>query len=243
MDAAAIMSKPVGGVPTGLWIVVGGVGVYFAVRSSKAQQAAAASAATHTVEQVPVPVGAIGSADQAPMVVSPIVRINVPEIGKLTDAITNQTGATDANTLALGGVSGALGQNTDTLNANTGALGTNTAALGQNSAALGSAAGATNGLTSAVSALAGKIGTAVSAPPAAQPVAAPTPQAPPPARTYTIKSGDTLSSIAQRFTGSAARWTELYNANAGVIDSTARSRGMSGGGHWIFPGTVLRLPW
>src|SRR6266700_3598420 len=40
-----------------------------------------------------------------------------------------------------------------------------------------------------------------------------------PARRYTVKPGDTLSSIAQRFYGSPARWQWLYQANRSVIKS------------------------
>ena len=61
-------------------------------------------------------------------------------------------------------------------------------------------------------------------------------------KTYTIKSGDTLSGIAKKRTGNAANWTKLYNKNKKLIDDTARKRGKSGGGHWIFPGTKLTLP-
>lgn len=61
--------------------------------------------------------------------------------------------------------------------------------------------------------------------------------------TYTVKSGDTLSGIAQRKCGGASKWPALYNANASVIESTAKRRGMSSSdhGHWIFPGTTLVL--
>jgi len=67
--------------------------------------------------------------------------------------------------------------------------------------------------------------------------------------TYTIKQGDTLWSIAQRFLGSGARWIEIYNANKEIIESTAKKRWKAAGidrdsqnGHWIFPGTVITIP-
>lgn len=59
---------------------------------------------------------------------------------------------------------------------------------------------------------------------------------------YTVVKNDTLSGLAQRFGGSSARWTEIYNSNKDTIDNTARQRGLSGGGHWIFPGQQLYIP-
>ena len=61
---------------------------------------------------------------------------------------------------------------------------------------------------------------------------------------YTVVSGDTLWDIARRFLGSGVRYVEIYNGNMEVIESTAKGRGKknSGNGHWIFPGTVLRIP-
>ncbi len=82
--------------------------------------------------------------------------------------------------------------------------------------------------------------------------AAPAPAAPaaPAQRTHTVASGDTLSGISLRYYGTASRWREIYNRNAGLIEQTARARGKSnssGGprgevGWWIFPGTVLVIP-
>lgn len=67
--------------------------------------------------------------------------------------------------------------------------------------------------------------------------------------TYTIKKGDTLWSIAQRFLGSGAKWTTIYNANKEIIESTAKKHWKAAGinrdsqnGHWIFPGTVITIP-
>lgn len=61
---------------------------------------------------------------------------------------------------------------------------------------------------------------------------------------YTVVSGDTLWDIARRFLGSGVRYVEIYNGNMEAIESTAKGRGKknSGNGHWIFPGTVLRIP-
>lgn len=220
MGAADVLTRQVGPLPMGVWVLLAGAGVYVAVRSSKADTAAPAT----VVEQVPVPVGAVAGYDNAPLVMSPVVRINLPELGELTDAVVANTGA--------------LGTNTGALGANTGALGTNTGALGANT-------GAVSGLTGAVGALTSKVGQITSTPAPSAPAApAPAPQpAPAPARTYTIRSGDTLWGITARFTGNGARWRELYSANAATIDRVASSRGKAGGGNWIFPGTVLTLPW
>lgn len=66
---------------------------------------------------------------------------------------------------------------------------------------------------------------------------------------YTIKSGDTLWSIAKKTLGSGSRWKEIYNLNKSIIESTARKRWKAAGknrgsenGRWIFPGTKLRIP-
>lgn len=66
---------------------------------------------------------------------------------------------------------------------------------------------------------------------------------------YTIKKGDTLWTIAQRFLGAGVKWETIYNANKEIIESTAKSRWKAAGinrdsehGHWIFPGTVIKIP-
>jgi LysM repeat protein len=53
-----------------------------------------------------------------------------------------------------------------------------------------------------------------------------------PARRYTVRPGDTLSSIALRFYGSRARWPVIYQANKSVITNPDS----------IFPGEVLTIP-
>ena len=62
-------------------------------------------------------------------------------------------------------------------------------------------------------------------------------------KTYTVVSGDTLCGIARRLCGGEANWTKLYDANADVIEQTARNHGKSGSDHgqWIWPGEVLKL--
>jgi LysM repeat protein len=54
-----------------------------------------------------------------------------------------------------------------------------------------------------------------------------------PARHYTVRPGDTLSSIAQRFYGSPADWRGLYQANRSVIKNP----------DVIHPGEVLDVPY
>ena len=64
------------------------------------------------------------------------------------------------------------------------------------------------------------------------------------AQAYTIKSGDTLWALAGKFLGKNTRWREIYNLNKTIIEQTATNRGFksSDGGHWIFPGTVIKIP-
>jgi LysM repeat protein len=54
-----------------------------------------------------------------------------------------------------------------------------------------------------------------------------------PARHYTVRPGDTLSSIAQRFYGSPADWRGLYQANRSVIKNP----------DVIYAGEVLNVPY
>jgi len=63
-------------------------------------------------------------------------------------------------------------------------------------------------------------------------------------RTYTIKRGDTLSTIAEEQLGNAFLWRELYQLNREVILKAQRepARITMQGPDWIFPGTVLKLP-
>jgi len=54
----------------------------------------------------------------------------------------------------------------------------------------------------------------------------------PATRTYTVRPGDTLSSIAQRFYGTSADWTWLYDQNKSVLSNP----------NDIYPGEVLKVP-
>lgn len=60
----------------------------------------------------------------------------------------------------------------------------------------------------------------------------PTTQAPT-AKTYTVKSGDSLWKIAQSTLGSGSRWKEIYNLNKSTI---------GGNPNRIYPGQVFNLP-
>jgi LysM repeat protein len=54
----------------------------------------------------------------------------------------------------------------------------------------------------------------------------------PATRTYTVHSGDSLSSIADHFYGNAADWSWLYHENSAVISNP----------NDIYPGEVLKVP-
>lgn len=80
-------------------------------------------------------------------------------------------------------------------------------------------------------------------PPTPPPTPAPVQPPPSPAtRSYTVKSGDTLSGIAAQ---NGTTWPILYNMNSSTINSTSQQHGNPiPGGPWnnIFPGEVIRLP-
>ena len=54
----------------------------------------------------------------------------------------------------------------------------------------------------------------------------------PATRTYTVRSGDTLAGIAQRFYGNSAVWTWLWHVNSSVVHDP----------NSIYVGEVLKLP-
>ena len=66
----------------------------------------------------------------------------------------------------------------------------------------------------------------------AAPRAAPQPQPADEASFYTVKSGDTLSKIAQQFLGSANRYNEIFEANRPMLKDPDE----------IYPGQTLRIP-
>lgn len=63
-------------------------------------------------------------------------------------------------------------------------------------------------------------------------------------KTHTVKSGNTLWAIAQKYLGSGAKYRTIYELNKTIIEETAKKHGKSSsnGGHWIYPGTVLQIP-
>lgn len=60
--------------------------------------------------------------------------------------------------------------------------------------------------------------------------------------TYTVKKGDCLINIAKKKLGNGNRWKEIFNLNKSTIQSVAKKHGKPGNGHWIFPGTKLKMP-
>ena len=62
--------------------------------------------------------------------------------------------------------------------------------------------------------------------------------------TYTVRSGDSLWSIAQKFLGSGTRRGEIYELNKDAIEEAAKKNGRKSSEHgwWIYTGTVLHIP-
>lgn len=65
-----------------------------------------------------------------------------------------------------------------------------------------------------------------------------------PAKSYTVKKGDTLKNIARKQLGDGSKWKKIYTLNKKTIEEAAKKRGRksSSNGYWIFPGTKLKLP-
>lgn len=61
---------------------------------------------------------------------------------------------------------------------------------------------------------------------------------------YTVVKGDTLWKIAKQTLGTQTRYAEIYDLNKDVIEETAQGKGKknSSNGHWLFPGTTLKIP-
>lgn len=62
--------------------------------------------------------------------------------------------------------------------------------------------------------------------------------------TYTVVSGDTLWGISRKFYGTGTKYNIIYEANADLIESTAKAHGKnsSDNGHWIWPGETFIIP-
>lgn len=61
---------------------------------------------------------------------------------------------------------------------------------------------------------------------------------------YTIKKGDTLWAISQKYLGAGSKWQTIYNANKTIIEETAKKYGKksSNNGWWIYPGVTIQIP-
>ena len=64
------------------------------------------------------------------------------------------------------------------------------------------------------------------------------------AKTYTVKIGDTLMGIARKQLNDSSKWKSIYTLNKTTIEKEAKAHGRksSSTGHWIYPGTKLKLP-
>lgn len=63
-------------------------------------------------------------------------------------------------------------------------------------------------------------------------------------QSYTIVGGDNLWKIARKFYGgSGSDWQKIYNANAAVIEETAKKYGKpsSNNGQWVFPDSIITI--
>lgn len=63
-------------------------------------------------------------------------------------------------------------------------------------------------------------------------------------QTYTVVKGDTLWGISKKFYGTGTKWNIIYDANADLIEVTAKAHGKknSENGHWIWAGEKLTIP-
>lgn len=63
-------------------------------------------------------------------------------------------------------------------------------------------------------------------------------------KTYTVKKGDCLWKISKKFYGKGSQWKKIYKANKSTIEKAAKKHGRksSSNGHWIYPGTKLKIP-
>lgn len=64
------------------------------------------------------------------------------------------------------------------------------------------------------------------------------------AKSYVVKSGDCLMNIARKQLNDGSKWSKIYELNKTVIEAEAKKHGRksSSNGHWIYPGTSLKMP-
>lgn len=65
-----------------------------------------------------------------------------------------------------------------------------------------------------------------------------------PAKSYTVKKGDSLMAIAKKQLGDATKKRSIYSLNIKTIEAIAKKHGRksSSNGYWIYSGTKLKLP-
>lgn len=64
------------------------------------------------------------------------------------------------------------------------------------------------------------------------------------AKSYVVKKGDCLIRIARKQLNDGSKWKSIYKLNKKTIENAAKKHGRksSSNGHWIYPGTKLKLP-
>lgn len=63
-------------------------------------------------------------------------------------------------------------------------------------------------------------------------------------KSYVVKKGDCLWNISKKYYKKGSQWKKIYNANKSTIEKAAKKHGKksSSNGHWIYPGTKLKIP-
>ena len=184
------LGKQVGPLPLGVWLLVGGGGLWIAYRKSNAP-----AAVVDPLAGPVVPAGGtdpqVSAWDGAPVVLSPVVQVAPPRI-EINNLIPTPVGAPVGAPKPLP-------------------------------------------VPPAAPRVAPKPAAKKAAP---KPVAVAKKVARPVVKRHTVISGDTLWGIA------GVRWPLVYAANRSTIEAAAKAHGRasSGGGHWIYPGTVLVVP-